>query len=118
MTELDFRAFFRNVYRRLTTLSALYGELGPDEDAEFACLDALAAGVRTAALRVTPLQWERRSNERDERHPMRGLLGTVAFEGPLGPFLPALQLAEATHIGKATSYGLGRIRVEARGVSG
>lgn len=43
---------------------------------------------------------------------MKGLLGTLALEGNLGPFVPSLWLAELVHVGKATSHGLGRIRVK------
>lgn len=114
MEDLEFRYFFRAIYRRLTTLCALYGELGADHQDEFARLDALAPNVRTLEKRLEPHRWKRLSKERDERHPMHGLLGSVTFEGDLAPFMPALRLAEVTHVGKATSFGLGRISVDAR----
>jgi CRISPR/Cas system endoribonuclease Cas6 (RAMP superfamily) len=40
-----------------------------------------------------------------------GLVGRVAFEGPLGLFVPLLRLGEVTHAGKATSFGLGQYRM-------
>ena len=65
------------------------------------------------------LRWEQLSLERGDRHPMQGLVGWVAFEGEMGALLPVLRMAEVTHVGKATSFGLGRMRVEAEpGVSG
>jgi len=42
---------------------------------------------------------------------MGGLVGEMTFEGDCSPFLGLLRLAEVIHIGKATSFGFGRIRV-------
>jgi hypothetical protein len=111
VVDLDFPAFFRAAYRRLTTLCALHGLLEDTDEEAFAELDRLAPSVTTTARRLRPLRWERHSRERDERHPMQGIVGSIVFEGPLASFSPMLRMAEATHIGKATSYGLGRIRV-------
>lgn len=111
--DLDFRALFRHVYRRLTTLAALYGELRPEDDARFPELDRLAASVRTASARLRALRWERHSWEREVRHPMTGLVGTLLFEGPVGVFRPLPEAAALTFIGKCTSHGLGRIHIDA-----
>jgi len=105
-----FPLLFRAIYRRLTVIGALYGQLGADHDATFARLDALAAGVKTVESALRPMRWERLSEERGERHEMRGLLGWAELEGDVGSFLPVLRLAEVVHVGKATSFGLGRVR--------
>jgi hypothetical protein len=39
------------------------------------------------------------------------MLGTIELARDLAPFVPVLRLAELTHVGKATSHGLSRIRV-------
>ncbi|XXT16075.1 CRISPR system precrRNA processing endoribonuclease RAMP protein Cas6 [Sorangium sp. So ce429] len=115
--DLDFPALFRHVYRRLTTLSALYGELRPEDEARFPELDRLAASVRTTGASLRAVRWERHSWERDARHPMMGLLGSLRFEGPVGVFRPLLEAAALTLIGKCTSHGLGRIHVDAPDLS-
>lgn len=46
---------------------------------------------------------------------MKGLGGTLTLEGELGPYLPLLYAAEKTHLGKQTTFGLGRVRVEREG---
>ncbi|WP_437952607.1 CRISPR system precrRNA processing endoribonuclease RAMP protein Cas6 [Sorangium sp. So ce296] len=112
--DLDFRFLFRSIYRRLTVLAALYGTPEPDDDARFQRLDALAAQVRTGATSLRRAGWKRRSTRRGT-HEMQGLLGEISFDGPLTAFVPILRLAEAIHIGKATSFGLGRITVDAHG---
>jgi CRISPR-associated endoribonuclease Cas6 len=108
VTSPDFRTLFRTFNRRITSLCALYGELAPDDEARYHALDALCDEVLVRSA-LHPVRWERHSLERDERHPMKGLLGTLALEGNLAPFIPTLQLAALTHVGKATSHGLGRI---------
>lgn len=109
---LTFSTLYRAICRRLTTVCALYGELGADHEEAFARLDALAGNVKTAGAGLRPLRWERLSAERGARHPMCGLSGWAAFEGELGELLPVLAMAEVAHVGKATSFGLGRMRVE------
>jgi hypothetical protein len=110
--ELTFSRLYRAISRRLTTVCALYGDLGPDHDSAFARQDALASAVETVGVSLRRLRWERLSEERGERHPMRGLTGWAVFEGELGEVLPVLAMAEAAHVGKATAFGLGRLRVE------
>lgn len=111
MDDMDCPALFRAVHRRLTTVCALYGSLARDHDEEFARRDRLVEAITTVERRITAVQWERHALEREERHPMKGILGFIVFEGAVDEFLPLFRMAEVTHIGKATSYGLGRIRV-------
>ncbi len=110
-TELDFSTLFRAVARRITMVCALFGALGPDHDRVFAELDATAARARVTQRRLRLVSWERLSLERNERHPMRGLVGSLDVEGDVGALVPWLRWGELVHVGKATSYGLGRMRV-------
>lgn len=116
--DVDFRALFHHVYRRLPTLAALYGELRPEDDARFPEIDRLAAPVRTASAGLRAVRWERHSWEREVRHPMMGLVGTLLFERPIGVFRPVLEAAAITLVGKRTSHGLGWIHVEGPADSG
>ena len=112
LTQIDFPRLFTDVMRRLTILCALYGTHDPDDDSHFVALRTLASEVRVLHSRLVPLHWQRHSVESDTRHSLHGVLGEWMLSGPLLPFLPFLRLAERVHVGKSTSFGLGRIHVE------
>lgn len=111
LQQLDFPRVFTDMMRRLTKLCALYGTHDPDDDIHFSALRTLASQVRVLTSRLTPLHWERHSRESDTRHLLHGHLGELTLHGPLAPFLPLLRLGELAHLGKATSFGLGRMQV-------
>jgi hypothetical protein len=74
---------------------------------------------QAAAIRATPRlawhDWERYSNRQQTKMLFGGLVGTLALEGDLAPFIPLLRTAEILHVGKGATFGLGRIAVEASG---
>jgi CRISPR/Cas system endoribonuclease Cas6 (RAMP superfamily) len=43
-----------------------------------------------------------------------GLLGSITYEGRFEESLPLLRLGEYIHIGKNTTFGLGRYRLNAK----
>lgn len=115
--HLDFPLLFRSAHRRLTLLAATFGELEPDHEATYEHLAKLSKDVRTIHHDLTPTHWLRRSVERAERHPMRGLRGSVTYEGPISPFVPLLDAAATFHIGKSVAFGLGRVSFDTPFVS-
>ncbi|MCD6454907.1 MAG: CRISPR system precrRNA processing endoribonuclease RAMP protein Cas6 [Candidatus Aminicenantes bacterium] len=40
-----------------------------------------------------------------------GFTGKLVFQGPLSPFMPWLKTGEKFHIGKNTSFGFGKYKV-------
>lgn len=56
-------------------------------------------------------QWQRFSNRQKQRMAMDGLVGQLTLQGPLTEWLPWLWLGQYTHLGKNTSFGLGRYRL-------
>ena len=41
-----------------------------------------------------------------------GLVGSVTYEGDLGEYLPLIEFSEKAHLGKNTSFGLGKIKIQ------
>jgi hypothetical protein len=112
-TSIHFTTVFSKVWRRLTMLSALYGEWGDADEADFLRLRALSTKVRTVHKRLLPLTWEHLSEETGESKTLCGVVGHLVFEvGRLSALLPTLAAGEVVHIGGGTSFGLGRIKVE------
>jgi len=108
--ELPFHVLVRNLLRRVAHLS--YFHCGGDPAAvAFREWIARAQEVRTAGNRLEWFDWERYSGRQQTRMSLGGLLGRVTYEGDLAPFLPLLRLGEVVHVGKATSFGLGRYRL-------
>ena len=55
--------------------------------------------------------WERYSNRQETMMKMGGFIGSVTFEGDFEPFAPFLLLGEYIHVGKGTSFGLGKYKI-------
>ncbi len=52
--------------------------------------------------------WERYSSRQDVRMKMGGLIGEIKYKGNIKPFKPILEAGEILHVGKNTSFGLGK----------
>ncbi len=57
------------------------------------------------------LDLPRYSNRQRSRMTLGGIVGEWTLEGPLTALSPALQLAEIVHVGKAATFGLGKIEM-------
>ncbi|MBW2102778.1 MAG: CRISPR system precrRNA processing endoribonuclease RAMP protein Cas6, partial [Deltaproteobacteria bacterium] len=57
----------------------------------------------------------RYSNRHERRMLMGGMVGSVVYEGRLGEFMPLLELSSKVHLGKNTSFGLGKMDVTEAG---
>ena len=68
----------------------------------------LAAEVRTTK---EDLRLEQYSNRLKGKMDLSGLLGELEFAGDLTPFVPWLLAAQILHIGRNTTFGMGRIEV-------
>jgi hypothetical protein len=103
----DFRVLFARIRDRVSTLRGLYGEGALDID--FKEMGARAEQVRLARASLTKVTAERRSSRTGQTHPLGGFVGEVEFEGALGEFLPYLEAARWTGVGRQTVWGKGSI---------
>ncbi|MEX5214305.1 MAG: CRISPR system precrRNA processing endoribonuclease RAMP protein Cas6 [Nitrospiraceae bacterium] len=109
-TSLEFHTLVRSLLRRIAHLSYFHCSGDPSGMAFREWID-LAHSVKVASSTLSWYDWTRYSQRQREIMQLGGLVGRVVFEGPVGPFLPLLRLGEVTHVGKATSFGLGQYRV-------
>ena len=106
----SFRVLLEILLRRVLLLNHLHcdGEyLDPPEE-----LLRLADSIGVAD---TDLHWQdldRHSGRQKSTMKLGGLRGQITYHGNLGPFVPLLRLGELLNIGKSTTDGLGRYRLE------
>ncbi len=109
-SDLDFPLLLRAIVRRLKALKSEFCET-PFE------LPLQELFDRADEVKVTgkEIRWEeqtRYSSRQNSRQLMGGLRGHISLEGGLTLYMPLLRAAEVVHIGKETSFGLGKVVME------
>lgn len=108
----EFSILFGRIRDRIATLSRLYGMGRLD-------IDFLGTNERAAQIQMTNCslrreETERRSSRTGQRHSLGGFLGTAEYEGDLTEFLPWLEAARWTGVGRQCVWGKGEIRIASR----
>jgi hypothetical protein len=107
---IDFAVLLARARDRVSTLRSLYGA-GPLE-IDFRGLAQRARAVKTLRSELHPVIVERRSSRTGLRHGIGGLVGFTEYEGDLSEFLPYLEAASWTGVGRHCTWGNGQIRTE------
>ncbi len=107
----EFGVLFARIRDRVSTLRALYGA-GPLE-IDFKAMGERAALVRIRRCEIEHMCVERVSGSTGQRHSLGGFTGIAEYEGDLGEFLPFLEIARWTGVGRQTVWGKGEIACEA-----
>ena len=107
---LSFETLIKLVIRRLNTLFKMYGS-----DTLNFNLDLLFEESKKVQILENNLYWK--DNKRyslRQKHSMilGGLQGEIKYKGNLAIFMPFLMVAKDLHLGKQTSFGLGKIDVK------
>ena len=110
VVDLEFHHLIRSLLRRISTLS--YFHFGERLNLDFRGLIKRAQEVKMKDRTTRWYDWERYSARQDIRMKMGGFIGKVSFEGELNEFIPFVKLGELLHVGKGTSFGLGRYVIE------
>ncbi|PIV22771.1 MAG: hypothetical protein COS40_05325 [Deltaproteobacteria bacterium CG03_land_8_20_14_0_80_45_14] len=107
--DLEFHILFRNLLRRISLLS--YFHCGEELNLDFKGLIEEAKDVKVQKENLRWVDWERYSNRQETKMKMGGFIGSVTFTGNFKEFLPFLILGEYIHVGKGTSFGLGKYKI-------
>jgi hypothetical protein len=94
---------------RVSALCGLYGD-GPLE-IDFHGFAERAAGIRMTRCDVRHESAVRRSSRTGQTHPIGGFTGEAEYEGDLREFLPYLEAARWTGVGRQTVWGKGELDV-------
>lgn len=106
VTVPHFHVLLRNLLRRLSLLS--YFHCGEEPDIDFRGLIEKAQKVALVRKNTRWVDLERYSTRQKTSMKLGGFVGEASYEGNLSEFMPYLRLGELVHIGKATSFGLGK----------
>jgi len=106
---LPFHVLTRAMLRRISSLGAYYGNGEPPLDYRGLVERAKSVEINTASL--TWFDWKRYSNKQDQSMLMGGIVGRVRYSGDLTEFVPLIRCCEKLHLGKQTSFGLGKIEI-------
>ena len=108
--DLEFHVLFRNLLRRISLLS--YFHCGHRlDDSGFKDLIEEAKGVKTVSRALYWHDWNRWSSRQGVKMKLGGFMGKITYKGDLRPFWPYIRLGEYVHVGKGSSFGLGRYGV-------
>ena len=109
--ELPFHVLVRACLRRVSLLFTWFGEGEPRLD--YKGLIARAQEVEVVRSSLHWFDWPRYSQRQEQAMLLGGLVGAITYQGNLGEYLPFLHFAEKVHLGKNTTFGLGKVRVSA-----
>ena len=106
--NVRFGVIFRTLQQRIIDLAGVC-EIDCATDIDRGRLYPAADLVKTMDGSRLHIEIAERYSSRQQRMlPFSGRLGSLSFEGNLEPFWPYLLLGEVVHIGKKTTFGVGR----------
>jgi hypothetical protein len=106
----EFPVLLARARDRVSTLRSLYGA-GPLE-IDFRALAERARSVTTVRSELRLVAVQRRSSRTGQRHGIGGFVGFAEYEGDLTEFLPYLEAAHWTGVGRHCTWGNGQIDTE------
>jgi hypothetical protein len=108
--DISFHVIIRQLIRRVSLLGYFHAGLDP-EGWDIMGVIRKAESVCTSSSRLEWYDWERYSSRQQSKMMLGGFIGEITFEGDIGPFMGLLRAGEVIHIGKGTTFGLGRYRI-------
>lgn len=110
--SLEFMELFHLILRRIKALCLADGTRWSLEPGQYEALRAAAADIHVTANNLRWHDWTRYSSRQESFMKFGGLLGKITYSGDISVFKNILQFARVAHIGKQTSFGLGRLEPE------
>ncbi len=107
--KFEFHILIRNLLRRISSLS--YFHCNEKLQVDFKGLIEKASAVKMIKSDTQWFDWKRYSTRQEEWMSLGGVIGSISYEGDLNEFIPFLKLGEYVHVGKGTSFGLGKYEI-------
>lgn len=108
--EPNFNLLIRQLIRRISLISYFHCSIDTTKW-DFKNIIEKAKDIETIKSQIQWFDWERYSNRQKRKMNMGGFKGTITFEGKISQFIPLLKIGEIIHIGKGTTFGLGKYEI-------
>lgn len=108
-SSLPFHVLVRAALRRISSVFAIHGDGSPSLD--YGHLVAEASSIQTLSSRLEWLDWERYSNRQKRRMLLGGMVGSVCYASVPRIYQPVLEVGSALHLGKQSTFGLGKLEL-------
>ena len=114
ISTIEFYIFIKNLLRRISALSYFHSE--EQLDLDYRDLIEKAKNIKVNQSELHWYDWTRYSARQDFKMSLGGFKGKITFIGaenspPIKDFLPLVILGEYVHIGRGTSFGLGKYKI-------
>lgn len=113
ISQLEFYIFVKNLLRRISALS--YFHSSNPVELDYAELINTAEDIKISNSELYWYDWERYSSRQSSKMKLGGFKGRISFKetkrGLIKKYLPLIILGEYIHIGKGTSFGLGKYKI-------
>jgi len=107
--SIEFHVLIRSLLRRISELSYFYCDKQIDID--YSRFINQSQFVRTTSQNFKWIDFKRYSTRQKQDMKMGGVVGSAVYEGDIKPFLSVLLWGELLHVGKGTSFGLGKYKL-------
>lgn len=110
ITNMEFHVMMRNLLRRISMLMLCHCDSVLDID-----INELIEESKTVEVLRWDLRWQnwtRYSSRKKELMELGGFIGNVTYKGNFDKFMPFIALGEQIHIGKGTTFGLGKYVIQ------
>ena len=110
--DLEFHILIRNLLRRISLVS--YFHCDKELKVDFKSLIEMAKKVKKEDSNLSWYDWQRYSSRQNTKMLLGGFIGrvTFSFDGiDSRQFLPFILLGSYIHVGKGTSFGLGKYEI-------
>lgn len=108
--DLPFHILIRACLRRISSLLTYHGPGEPPLD--YKGLVYRAMNVETKESSIKWFDWRRYSNRQEQAMLLGGMVGSATYADVPHEYLPILRFCEDVHLGKQTTFGLGKLKVE------
>ncbi|MCX7991439.1 MAG: CRISPR system precrRNA processing endoribonuclease RAMP protein Cas6 [Proteobacteria bacterium] len=110
VTKLDFSILVKSLLMRIDLLHFFHCD-GTKSEWDYKKIIELSKNVTVSKDNLRWWDWERYSTRQQTRMRLGGLIGSVTFTGKISPFTQILKAGEILHVGKNTSFGLGKYQI-------